>query len=44
MWREEQPETDRDLKRYGARLLNILEAPLPCPQEKPTNLSRAPCR
>jgi Protein of unknown function (DUF3987) len=29
MWREERPETDRDLKRYGARLLNILEAPLP---------------
>src|SRR5712691_11035814 len=29
LWREEQPETDRDIKRYGARLLGILEAPLP---------------
>ena len=28
-WVEERPETDRDLKRYGARLLSILEAPLP---------------
>lgn len=26
---EERPETDHDLKRYGARLLSILEAPLP---------------
>jgi hypothetical protein len=29
LWHEEQPETDRDLKRYGARLLAILETPLP---------------
>ena len=29
MWHEEQPETDRAIRRYGARLLDILEAPLP---------------
>jgi hypothetical protein len=27
--RDEQPETDHDIKRYGARLLSILETPLP---------------
>jgi len=26
---DQRPETDRDLKRYGARLLSIFEAPLP---------------
>jgi uncharacterized protein DUF3987 len=29
LWREEQIETDRDIKRYGARLLAILETPMP---------------
>lgn len=29
LWHDERPETDRDLKRYGARLLDILETPLP---------------
>ena len=29
VWHEEQPETDRAIRRYGARLLDILEAPLP---------------
>jgi hypothetical protein len=29
LWHEERPEADRDLKRYGARLLAILETPLP---------------
>ena len=29
LWHEEQPETDRDLKRYGARLRAILETTLP---------------
>jgi len=29
MWREEQPETDRSIKQYGARLLAVLERPLP---------------
>jgi Protein of unknown function (DUF3987) len=29
LWRDEQPQTDRDLKRYGARLLDILETSLP---------------
>ena len=28
-WREEQPETEQHIKRYGARLLSILERPLP---------------
>jgi hypothetical protein len=28
-WGEERPETDRDIKRYGAKVLRILEAPLP---------------
>jgi hypothetical protein len=29
LWRDERPGTDPDIKRYGARLLDILEAPLP---------------
>jgi hypothetical protein len=29
LWREERPETDANIKRYGARLLDILEAPRP---------------
>ena len=28
-WREEQPETDRAIRRYGGRLLTILETRLP---------------
>jgi hypothetical protein len=39
MWREERPETDRDLKRYEARLLNILEAPLPLSPGKTNELA-----
>jgi hypothetical protein len=42
MWREEQAETDRDLKRYGARLLSILEAPLPLSPGKPNELEPRP--
>jgi hypothetical protein len=34
LWHEEQPETKRDLKRYGARLLAILETPLPLAEGK----------
>jgi hypothetical protein len=36
---EERPETDRDLKRYGARLLDILEAPLPLVADRPNELA-----
>jgi len=42
MWREERPETDRDLKRYGARLLDILEAPLPLSPGKTNELEPRP--
>jgi Protein of unknown function (DUF3987) len=38
LWHEEQPETDRDLKRYGARLLAILETPLPLAAGKSNEL------
>jgi hypothetical protein len=41
-WREERPETGRDLKRYGARLLNILEAPLPLSPGKTNELEPRP--
>src|SRR5262245_23004304 len=42
MWREEQPETDRDLKRYGARLLTVLEAPFPLSPGKTNELEPRP--
>jgi hypothetical protein len=37
-WHDEQPETDRDLKRYGARLLEILETRLPLAPGKTNEL------
>jgi hypothetical protein len=40
--RDEQPETDRDLKRYGARLLAILETPLPLSPGKANELQPPP--
>jgi hypothetical protein len=36
---DERPETDRDLKRYGARLLDILEAPLPLVADRSNELA-----
>ena len=47
LWRDEQPQTDRDLKRYGARLLDILETLLPLALGKanelqPRNLPLSP--
>jgi Protein of unknown function (DUF3987) len=42
LWHEERPESDRDLKRYGARLLNILEAPLPLSPGKSNELEPRP--
>jgi len=38
LWHEAQPETDRDLKRHGARLLAILETPLPLAAGKSNEL------
>jgi Protein of unknown function (DUF3987) len=38
LWREERPETDRDLRRYGARLLEVLETPLPLVHGKSNEL------
>jgi hypothetical protein len=40
--RAEQPETDRVLKRYGARLLEILETPLPLASGKINELQPRP--
>jgi hypothetical protein len=40
--RDERPETDSVLKRYGARLLDILEAPLPLAQGKANELVPRP--
>ncbi len=39
---DEQPETDRNLKRYGARLLAILERPLPLAFGKTNELKPRP--
>jgi Protein of unknown function (DUF3987) len=39
LWRDERAETDRDLKRYGARLLDMLEAPLPLVEGRRNELS-----
>jgi hypothetical protein len=36
---DERPETDHALRRYGARLLDILEAPLPLAAGKPNELA-----
>jgi hypothetical protein len=39
---DERPETDRDLRRYGARLLDILECPLPLAAGKANELLPRP--
>jgi Protein of unknown function (DUF3987) len=39
---DEKPETDRDMKRYGARLLSILETPLPLALGKTNELQPRP--
>jgi hypothetical protein len=41
-WREEHPSTDHALKRYGARLLDILERPLPLVENKNNELAPVP--
>jgi hypothetical protein len=38
LWREPRPESDAALKRYGARLLSILEMPLPIASGRPGEL------
>ncbi len=40
-WRDPKPESDADIKRYGARLLSILEAPLPLAEGKTNELCPA---
>ena len=42
LWHEERPESDRDLERYGARLLDILEAPFPLSPGKSNELEPRP--
>jgi hypothetical protein len=42
IWREERPESDRDLKRYGARLLSIFGAPLPLSSGRTNELEPRP--
>jgi hypothetical protein len=38
LWREPKPESGAAIQRYGARLLSILEAPLPTAAGKPNEL------
>ena len=38
LWHDPNPESDAALKRYGARLLSILEAPLPLAEGKQNEL------
>jgi hypothetical protein len=42
LWRQERTESDRDLKRYGARLLALLEARLPLVAGKTNELEPRP--
>jgi Protein of unknown function (DUF3987) len=42
LWHEERPEADRDLRRYGARVLEILETPLPLAHGKSNELEPRP--
>ncbi len=39
LWREPLPESDQALRRYGARLLDIMELPLPLAEGKPNELA-----
>lgn len=39
LWREPSPASDRTIQRYGARILEILERPLPLEQDKPNELA-----
>jgi hypothetical protein len=39
LWRDARPESDRAIRRYGARILEILEHPLPLERDKPNELA-----
>lgn len=43
-WREPPPDSEAAIRRYGARLLSILEAPLPLAAGKPNELKPRPLR
>jgi hypothetical protein len=38
-WRDARPESDRAIRRYGARILEVLENPLPLERDKPNELA-----
>ena len=38
-WEDARPESDRAIARYGARILEILERPLPLERDKPNELA-----
>jgi Protein of unknown function (DUF3987) len=38
-WRDAKPESDRAIRRYGARILEILEHPLTLERDKPNELA-----
>jgi Protein of unknown function (DUF3987) len=42
LWREPKPESGAAIRRYGARLLSILEAPLPTAAGRPNELEPRP--
>jgi hypothetical protein len=39
LWQDPRPESDRAIKRYGARILEILERALPLERDKPNELA-----
>jgi Protein of unknown function (DUF3987) len=39
LWRDARPESDRAIARYGARILEILEHPLPLERDRPNELA-----
>jgi len=39
LWKEPSPQSDLDLKRYGARLLSILETPFVVAEDRPNELT-----
>jgi hypothetical protein len=44
LWRQPQPESEAAIRRYGARLLSILETPLPLSEGKLNELDPRPLR
>ena len=39
LWRDARPESDRAIRRHGARILQMLEHPLPLERDKPNELA-----